>query len=129
MPAELVAQVMAQLPAPLQPWDSPAWASWAAQPALPDLDHVYAGTLIPLDDDDPGEDASFGSAERIPGFLSLRRNLELVHDPVSRDRALSMARSLLLRHLAAVDPGNLRFCFFDPVGLGQSVADFLSLAE
>ena len=63
------------------------------------------------------------------GFLSLRHNLELVHDAGSRDQALSLARSLVLRYLAAVDSSNLRFCFFDPVGLGQSVADFLGLAE
>ena len=124
-----VTGAMSQLPAPLQPWDSPAWADWATQPTVPDLDHVYAGTLIPLDDGDLGENASFGSTERIPGFLSLGRNLELVHDAPSRDRALSLACSLLLRNLAAADPGNLRFCFFDPVGLGQSVADFLGLAE
>jgi DNA segregation ATPase FtsK/SpoIIIE, S-DNA-T family len=124
-----VAQAMSQLPAPLQPWDSPAWTDWAAQRPLTELDHVYAGTLIPLDDNDLGANASFGSTERIPAFLSLRHNLELVHDAASRDRALSLARSLLLRHLAAVDPGSLRFCFFDPVGLGQSVADFLGLAE
>jgi DNA segregation ATPase FtsK/SpoIIIE, S-DNA-T family len=123
------AEALGQLPAPLQPWDSPAWADWAAQPTVSGLDHVYAGTLTPLDDGDLGENASFGSTERIPGFLSLRHNLELVHDAASRPRALSLARSLLLRHLAAVDPGNLRFCFFDPVGLGQSMADFLGLAE
>jgi energy-coupling factor transporter ATP-binding protein EcfA2 len=124
-----VTAAMSRLPAPLQPWDSPAWADWATQPAVSDLDHVYAGTLIPLDGGDLGENASFGSAERIPCFLSLRRNLELVHDAASRDRALSLARSLLLRHLSATEPGSLRFCFFDPVGLGQSVADFLALAE
>jgi S-DNA-T family DNA segregation ATPase FtsK/SpoIIIE len=124
-----VAEALSRLSAPLQPWDSPAWAEWAAQPTVSGLDRVYAGTLIPLDDGDLGDNAAFGSAELIPCFLSLRHNLELVHDAASRNRALPMARSLLLRHLAAVDPGNLRFCFFDPVGLGQSVADFLGLAE
>jgi energy-coupling factor transporter ATP-binding protein EcfA2 len=120
---------MSRLPASLQPWDSPAWADWGAQPTVSDLGHIYAGTLIPLDDGDLGDNASFGSSDRIPAFLSLRNNLELVHDAASRDRALSLARSLLLRQLAAIEPGSMRFCFFDPVGLGQSVADFLGLAE
>ena len=125
----LAAGTMGHLPAPLQPWDSPVWAKWSAQPTVSDLAHVYAGTLIPLPDDDLGEYASFGTAERLPLFLPRRSNLEIVYGAGSREQALSMARSLLLRQLADVNPGDLRFCFFDPVGLGQSVADFLGLAE
>jgi S-DNA-T family DNA segregation ATPase FtsK/SpoIIIE len=125
----LAVEAAGRLPAHLQPWDSPAWADWAVHPTESALDDLYAGTLTPLDDADLGDNASFGSEARFPFFLSLRRNLELVYDAASRDHVLSLARSLLLRQLAAVNPGDSRFCFFDPVGLGQSAADFLGLAE
>ena len=35
----------------------------------------------------------------------------------------------MLRHLTSVMPGELKFCVFDPVGVGQSVGDLLDLAE
>jgi S-DNA-T family DNA segregation ATPase FtsK/SpoIIIE len=123
------AEALASMPAPLQPWDSPAWAEWAAQPTdYTDCD-VYAGTLTPLDDDTVPGNASFGSAERFPHHVSLWQNLKITHDAATRHQALSLARSLLLRELAAAEPGDLRFCFFDPVGLGQSASDFLGLAD
>src|SRR5262249_35504354 len=42
-----VAQALAQLPAPLQPWDDPGWAQWAARPAEQALalSLLYAGTV------------------------------------------------------------------------------------
>ena len=58
-----------------------------------------------------------------------KQNLEIVYDNATREQALSFARSLLLRQLTFVQPGELQFCFFDPVGLGQSAADLLDLAE
>ena len=125
----LAREAAGRLPAPLQPWDSPVWAAWAEQPLPSGVDELYAGTMTCLDDRELGDHASFGSGERLPFFLSLRSNLSLVHGAASRDQALCMARSLLLRQLATVNPGDLRFCFFDPVGLGQSAVGFLGLAE
>ncbi len=122
-------QAVRPLPAPLQPWDAAAWGDWASSPVIPGLDDLYVGTLVPLDDGDLGDNAAFGSGERTPFFLSLRRNLELVYTPAERERALALARTLLIRQLAATEPGDMRFTFFDPVGLGQSVAEFLGLAE
>ena len=61
--------------------------------------------------------------------MSLKQNLEIIYDNATREQALSFARSLLLRQLTLVDPGELQFCFFDPIGLGQSTADLLDLAE
>jgi S-DNA-T family DNA segregation ATPase FtsK/SpoIIIE len=118
-----------RLPASMQPWDSPAWTAWAEKHAPSGRDELYAGMLTPLDDRDLGDHASFGSGERIPLFVSLRRNIALVHDNTTREQALSLSCSLLLRQLACANPGDLRFCFFDPVGLGQSAASLLKLAE
>lgn len=38
-------------------------------------------------------------------------------------------QSLLLRLLASLPPGKLRFTFIDPVGLGQNAAPFMHLAD
>lgn len=118
----LVRHATGRLPAVLQPWTSPVWEQWAAQPAVPGLDEVYAGVLVPLDDADLGDNADFGSAARIPYFVSLKKNLQIVYSTESRRQALSFARSILLRTIAAASPGELRLTFFDPVGLGQSAA-------
>jgi energy-coupling factor transporter ATP-binding protein EcfA2 len=124
----LAAQALGQMPAPLQPWDGSAWRDWPA--GLPHgLDTLFVGSLVPLDDPALGENAKFGSGDRTPYFLTLRRNLELTYPQAERDRTLALARSLLVRQLAAAAPGDMRMCFFDPVGLGQSVAEFLGLAE
>ncbi len=122
-------EALGQLPAPLQPWSSPVWNGGGSQPAALGVDRVYAGRLTPVDDGDLGDNAAFGSTAEIPFFLSLKQNLEIVYDNATREQALSFARSLLLRQLTLFNPGELQFCFFDPVGLGQSAADLLDLAE
>ena len=61
--------------------------------------------------------------------MTLRRNVELCYTAPERERALALARTLLIRQLAATQPGDMRLTFFDPAGLGQSVAEFLGLAE
>lgn len=128
--AEEVAQLaIARLPAPLQPWSSPVWGQLASQAVIPGIDRVYAGILTPLADGDLGDNADLGSAAKIPFFLAVDQNIEIVYDAGTRAEALGFARSLLLRRLAATNPGDLQFCFFDPVGLGQSASGLLDLAE
>ena len=46
-----------------------------------------------------------------------------------RDQAARTTQSLLLRLLATLPAGKLRFIFIDPVGLGQNVAPFMHLAD
>jgi len=66
-PAEALArQTVERLPAPLQPWSSPIWRDWSAEPTVPGLDCVYAGSLTPVDDGDLGDNAAFGSIVEIP---------------------------------------------------------------
>ncbi|MBL7490356.1 hypothetical protein I6A60_11360 [Frankia sp. AgB1.9] len=117
------------LPAPWRPWTNPAWERWAAGPAHRGTDSVYAGILTTLDDPELGDDASLGSSAEIPFFLSGRQSTQIIYTPANRDEALGFARSYLLRLLAVTKPADLRFCLYDPVGLGQSVASLLELAE
>ncbi|HEX3955187.1 MAG TPA: FtsK/SpoIIIE domain-containing protein [Trebonia sp.] len=120
---------LGQLPPSCQPWNSPLWNVWEPQPTIPGLDRVYAGRFAVLSDGDLGDNAAFGSTLELPYFLSLKQNLEIVYDTGTREQALSFARSLLLRQLTLFEPGEMQFCFFDPVGLGQSAAELLDLAE
>ena len=127
--AALSAQALSRLPATMQPWASPAWRSWTPGNTIPGVDRVFAGVLTPQDDSDLGDNAAFGSSERVPWFLSLRQNLQLVYGPATRETSLAFARSLLLRQLANANPGELQLIFYDPVGLGQSAGELLELAE
>lgn len=127
--AAMARQALGQLPPTLQPWGSRIWRDWSGSEAVPGVTQVFAGFLAPMDDPDLGANAAFGSDERIPWFVSLHQNLQFVYGSANRGQGLSLARSLLLRQLAAASPGELQFCFFDPVGLGQSVAGLLDLAE
>ncbi|HUC14658.1 MAG TPA: FtsK/SpoIIIE domain-containing protein [Acidimicrobiales bacterium] len=53
-----------------------------------------------------------------------------VEAPASRrDEALSLARSVVLRSLMSMPPGQLHMSIFDPVAMGQSFADFLHLGD
>lgn len=47
----------------------------------------------------------------------------------ARITAASALQSALLRLVATIPPGKLRFTFIDPVGLGQNVAPFMHLAD
>ena len=47
----------------------------------------------------------------------------------SRDTAIGVARSVILRLLASHAAGDCRFTFIDPAGLGDSVAPFLPLGD
>ena len=54
----------------------------------------------------------------------------LVEAPLqARAKALEMIQSAVLRLLTQTPPGKARFYFFDPVGLGQSFAGFMHLAD
>jgi len=127
--ADLSQHALRRLAPALQPWASPAWSEMDSESATFGLGRVYAGELIPMNDADLGENADIGSSAQLPFFITLSQNLQLVYDTSNRSGALGLARSMLLRQLAATAPGDLQFCLFDPVGLGQSVGDLLDLAE
>jgi S-DNA-T family DNA segregation ATPase FtsK/SpoIIIE len=94
------------------PWQSDVWQHW--QP----------GTLT------PGRMGTFALGS-IPALFAFPAGRPLVFKDSGNGRAYGIAsiQSLLLRLLASVPPGKLRFIFIDPVGLGQHVAPFLHLAD
>ena len=119
----------ALLPPPLRSWVDPAWTDWTAPVGIPGVTGVLGGHLTPVEDADLGLNSSFGCDQRIPWFIPMDQNLQLVHTPATRGEAVSLTRSLLLRRLAGTNAGDLTLSFYDPVGLGQSAAELLDLAE
>ena len=114
----------------LQPWSSAAWDSWSLDDETNlGLRLAYGGALIPNQDQRLGSNAGFGADLRIPWGFSLHDSWYLMHDGPSRTTAHSFVRSMMLRQLLSVAPGEVKFCVFDPVGLGQSAGELLDLAE
>jgi hypothetical protein len=120
---------MGELPASMQPWSSPTWETWTPDDAIPGLLVTLGGFLTPKSDSGLASNANFGTDVSVPWNLSLHRSWAVTHNRDKRAVAHSFVRSLMLRHLASVKPGELQFCIFDPVGLGQTAGDLLDLAE
>jgi DNA segregation ATPase FtsK/SpoIIIE, S-DNA-T family len=128
--ASLAASSALELPTVLQPWSSPAWDSWNLDDATNlGLRLAYGGVLIPKRDERLGTNAGFGTDLRIPWGFALHESWYLLHDGPSRSAAQGFVRSIMLRQLLSAAPGEVKFCVFDPVGLGQSAGHLLDLAE
>jgi tetratricopeptide (TPR) repeat protein len=128
--ASLAASSERELPTVLQPWSSGAWDSWSLDTSANlGLRLAYGGILSPKPDERVGLNADFGTDLRIPWGFALHDSWYLLHDGPTRSAAHSFVRSMMLRQLLSVAPGEVRFCVFDPVGLGQSAGELLDLAE
>jgi S-DNA-T family DNA segregation ATPase FtsK/SpoIIIE len=66
-----------------------------------------------------------------PALFTFPSNQSLILKASNNGRSSGAAgiQSLLLRLLASLPPGKLRFTFLDPVGLGQNAAPFMHLAD
>jgi hypothetical protein len=110
-------------------WDSQNWESWAPDPS-PEF-AARMGTLTcgaeDLESRLPGLDLGF----RLPALIPFAEGRCLLFNSTPRTSAAAMAamQSVVIRVLANTPPGKARFTFIDPVGLGQNVADFLSLGD
>ena len=101
-------------------WTAPAWRTWTSSNALPHTTCV-------------GEMLAGIREDRltIPALVPFphERPLILKCDTHSRSRTIAAIQSILLRLVATVPPGDLRFVLIDPVGIGQNVAPFLPFAD
>jgi S-DNA-T family DNA segregation ATPase FtsK/SpoIIIE len=120
------ADVQSRLPAPLLPWANEAWDEWMPAQSPPEL---FAGLLKPRHDGTLGENGDFGRDVVLPLYVRPTAGLHLVAHRGNREATHALARALLVRSLAAHPPGTLHLTVFDPIGLGQSVAPLLELAE
>jgi tetratricopeptide (TPR) repeat protein len=129
--AQRSAEAERALPATLRPWADDAWASgvWREQATGLGSAHLFLGRRRPLRDERLGDFADLGVEYTVPYALTPRENLHVVYHSAERDEVHALARSVLLRVLLSSAPGNTRFTFFDPIGLGQSASSLLELAE
>ena len=105
-----------------QPWDHAYWRSWQPDSEASPPPVIRIGQLL--------EQGPWGNVT-LPALLPLinGRNVLWKTTGQSKLEATQAIQSLLLRLLAAIPPGKLRFTFIDPVGLGQNVAAFMHLAD
>jgi DNA segregation ATPase FtsK/SpoIIIE, S-DNA-T family len=81
--------------------------------------------------DDPALPLEIGEQLALPATLDLlgRGSLLLEHPAEARADAIAALRAVMLRLLTTFPPGKVRFTIFDPVGLGESFAGFMHLAD
>lgn len=119
----------------LPTWDDPAWRSWRPASTAPCGVNVRLATTTLEPASLPSSDqigpSELPSSTVFPVSLSLPEagSLLLRHGRDGRDSAVGILRASMLRVLAAIPPGKVRFTVIDPVGLGQSLAGFMHLAD
>jgi hypothetical protein len=115
-----IARFSAEAAASGPEWAAPSWQTWAPSHETP---HV---TCI-------GELLAGIRADRlaVPALVPFPHEKALIikADAHARERAIEMVRSILLRLVATVPPGDLRLVLLDPRGQGQNVAPFTPFAD
>lgn len=103
-------------------WSDPMWASWSAseQESVPHLYRIGGIT-----------DAGEWNQLNMPALMPMLgdRNFVISYQGTGRGGATLAVQSLLLRLLATMPAGKLRFTLMDPTGLGQNVAAFTRLTD
>lgn len=118
-------------------WDDPAWLERPHPARVPGVLPVgsvsldLARRLERLDPEARSLVADLPARAGAPLVVTLPGPASLLidHDPGAREPALAALRALMLRVLGAFPAGKVRFTMADPVGLGQSFAGFMRLAD
>jgi S-DNA-T family DNA segregation ATPase FtsK/SpoIIIE len=116
-------------------WEDPRWARYPPVDTLPEGVPVARLTLDPrlmLASELPGDvAAALARAREFPVLLDLERRASLLvlHTPERRAEAIAALNQAMLRLVTSLPPGKVRFTILDPVGLGQSFAAFMHLAD
>ncbi|MEW6250076.1 MAG: hypothetical protein AB1716_05475, partial [Planctomycetota bacterium] len=133
---ELLARIEQLRGAPAPDWHAPPPANWTPPAEMTELIRFGAWQL------DLGRLAAasragvdFFRAEPaaidVPVVLALPRtgSLFLETGRTGRDEAIATLRAVMLRLLTSLPPGRVRFTILDPIGLGESFAGFMHLAD
>ncbi len=117
-------------------WDSPSWQTWQPPTSFPPVLQFGECTLdlsaiphgIPRDE---RLKALGPSSFTLPAQLTFPDGCSLLIqiEEGGRTRAEEFLQVILFRLLAAIPPAKVRFTIIDPVGLGQSFAAFMHLAD
>jgi hypothetical protein len=103
-------------------WDSDLWNAWSPPERRVLSPCLRIGQLT-----DKSQWHEFVTPALVP--ILGEGNLVIKCSGAARDQALGILRGVMLRLLTTVPPGKLRFILIDPIGLGQSMAAFMSLAD
>jgi hypothetical protein len=101
-------------------WTAPAWRTWAPSNWMPRTTCI--GEMLAGIRDD---------RLTIPALVPFphEKALILKADARARGRAIAAIQSILMRLVATVPPGDLRFILIDPIGQGQNVMPFTQFAD
>ena len=121
-------------------WDSPAWRGASIPPQANEAPGVTVGTVQVHLPSIPGAvpteaDFAWPAGTPIDAALPLclalpeRGSLLIESDLAGRATGIAMLHQAMLRLLAALPPGKVQFLLLDPVGMGESFAGFMHLAD
>jgi hypothetical protein len=101
-------------------WDAPVWNSWLPSNRMPRVTCI-GEMLVGIRED----------RLAIPALVPFPHQKALIFksDHQARDRAIGAIQSIMLRLVATIPPGDLRFVLIDPVGQGRNVAAFTPFAD
>jgi hypothetical protein len=113
-------------------WNSPAWDHWKSPTE-------YAGqvrfgemqvNLAELTEHVP-QRLELPGTFTVPALLTMpvQASLLIDTDHAGRSAALDVVQTVMARLLTQIPAGRVKFTLFDPVGLGQSFAGFMHLAD
>jgi hypothetical protein len=109
-------------------WSEPIWRNWQPDPS-PEF-AARMGKLVLEDGVLAKELPELNLKFELPALVPFASGRFLLFESKGNARPYVEAiQSVMLRALANVPPGKLRFTFVDPVGLGQSVAPFMALGD
>lgn len=115
-------------------WDAPEWSLWRppAEPAPAVRIGGFTADIARLPGGLPEEESMMEGLPAVlhpSALLDLPESASLRLCAEDRDTALATIRNAVLRILTALPPGKARLTMIDPVGLGQSFAGFMRLAD
>ena len=125
-------------------WTDPAWRSWKPPKDFSLASAVRFGELdvdlkriaesvsaAPKDGANGGVRLDLPRAFKMPAALGFPRQASLLiqSDRALWDQAMRTLRMVMTRLLVSLPAGRVRFTLIDPVGLGQSFAGFMHLAD
>lgn len=116
--ADQVNAILASASLPGAPWSDAGWSDWqlVSENTIPRLTRIgqFVGT---------GQWHSLTMPAMVP--LIGGRNLLIKASGAGKDVARLALQSIMLRLLATLPPGKLRFVCIDPIGLGATMAGFI----
>jgi DNA segregation ATPase FtsK/SpoIIIE, S-DNA-T family len=110
-------------------WDSKEWEKWQADvsPEFAARIGIFTIATQDLQENLPSIDWDF----RIPALVPFSYNCGFLIEAGGSQKGLAIKalQSMSLRALAMTPPGKMIFTFIDPVGVGNNVASFMTLAD